>query len=174
VIEKAPSSQPRYFALDLLRAVAVVLVIGHHADLPEPPPYLAPVLRALNRGGWVGVDLFFVLSGFLVAGLLFREYAQHGAIDFPNFFIRRGLKIYPPFYLMLAATIVIVRLGGVIPISWSQILSEALFVQNYGTPFWGHTWSLAVEEHFYLLLPLLLIALQRNAKEEIRFASCRG
>src|SRR3974390_1422877 len=85
-------SQPsgsRSMGLDALRAVAILLVLGRHANLSE----------VWSRIGWCGVDLFFVLSGFLISGLLFQEYKKRKSIDFMRFFILRGLKIYPSFYL---------------------------------------------------------------------------
>src|SRR6478672_2080696 len=90
--------------IDLLRAVAVLLVIGNHSAIcpPEISVFLNKITTVWNRGGWTGVDLFFVLSGFLVSGLLFDEYRKSGGIDFKRFLIRRGLKIYPAFWLMLA------------------------------------------------------------------------
>jgi peptidoglycan/LPS O-acetylase OafA/YrhL len=72
-------------SLDVLRALAVLLVMGRHF------PYYA----LWGRVGWIGVDLFFVLSGFLISGLLFQEYKRTGMIDFWRFMFRRGLKIWP-------------------------------------------------------------------------------
>jgi peptidoglycan/LPS O-acetylase OafA/YrhL len=139
-------------AIDVLRALAVLLVLGRHAHWPTGSSG-----EIWQCGGWIGVDLFFVLSGFLVSGLLFRELAATGDIDWRRFFIRRGFKIYPAFYCLLAFTLVFNALTGAAPFTWRQTLSESLFVQNYGQPLWGHTWSLAVEEHFYLLLPGLIL-----------------
>jgi peptidoglycan/LPS O-acetylase OafA/YrhL len=118
----------------------------------------------------MGVDLFFVLSGFLVSGLLFREELEHGTIRPMRFYVRRGLKIYPAFYVMILVSILSATLSGHAP-SRSSILSELFFLQNYWTELWGHTWSLAVEEHFYLMLPLLLIAIAcraQNREEQFR------
>lgn len=155
--------------LDVLRLAAIVLVLGRHI-----PPHTAnsnPFLACWFRSGWVGVDLFFVLSGTLVSGLLFREYQKTGRIAVGRFLVRRGLKIYPAFYVFLAATIVGTILRG--EVIWKRaIVSEVLFLQNYVKPmnsgrFWSHTWSLAVEEHFYLLLAGLAFALlyfRRTAK----------
>lgn len=111
-----------------------------------------------HRGGWVGVDLFFVLSGFLVSGLLFREHGNFGVIAAKQFLIRRGFKIYPAFWVFMAVTVAEAFLlhGRFHP---KAVLSELLFVQNYAFPHWNHTWSLAVEEHFYILLLLLLLFL---------------
>lgn len=119
------------------------------------------ILDAWYRFGWVGVDFFFVLSGFLVSSLLFKEYIKNEKIFLKRFFIRRGFKIYPPFYLLLIFTI-LVSFFFHKPLTVPQILSEFLFFQNYGPPIWGHSWSLAVEEHFYLLIGLLLYFTSRK------------
>jgi len=111
-----------------------------------------------------GVDLFFVLSGFLISGLIFKEFQQRGSIDVKRFWIRRGFKIYPPFYVFTIVTW----------ISWRSLFGEGpggtiyeiFFLQNYHHTLWPHTWSLAVEEHFYLFLPLLLVGLARVGKNK--------
>jgi len=143
--------------LDVLRGVAVLLVLVHHSPGGE---------GAVLKAGWTGVDLFFVLSGFLVSGLLFKEHARSGHLRPGRFYLRRGLKIYPNFYTMLlftSAALVLAR----IPVEPRRLLHEVVFVQNYlPTAWWGrdHGWSLAVEEHFYLLLaPALLLLLRWGA-----------
>jgi peptidoglycan/LPS O-acetylase OafA/YrhL len=169
-VEKQIGPDMRLISLDVLRGVAVLLVLIRHmgssqsnlgligfldwlAESPIELAYLpALVLRGLHRCGWMGVDLFFVLSGFLVSGLLFREYQRHGDIWVGRFLIRRGFKIYPAFYVFLALSLTAITLMTSRPFRWYPVLSEMLFVQNYGPNLWGHTWSLAVEEHFYLLL----------------------
>jgi peptidoglycan/LPS O-acetylase OafA/YrhL len=143
--------------IDVLRAIAVFLILGRHAHFPRNL-----ITDVWVRGGWVGVDLFFVLSGFLVSGILFREYEKSGTIRWTRFVARRGFKIYPAFYAMLAFGLIFNAATGAAPFEWNRTLSEAFFVQNYGTAMWGHTWSLAVEEHFYLLLPILLAASARD------------
>jgi len=160
---KYEASTHRLLTLDVLRALAIVLVLGHHAFLP--PTDFRPRLRFFEvwqLGGWIGVDLFFVLSGFLISGLLFREHQRFGAIRFGRFVLRRGLKLYPAFYVLFATTVA-VRLY-LDPPPLAPVLCELFFVQNYGPSLWGHTWSLAVEEHFYLFLPALLIVLARLRK----------
>ena len=146
----------------MLRCAAVLLVLFRHLDaLPASDSALLRVpLKLLFEAGWMGVDLFFVLSGFLVAGLLFREVQEHGQIHIKRFLIRRGLKIYPGFYVLIGATVGVAILQGW-NLPWKRILSEVFFVQNYHQGLWNQTWSLAVEEHFYLLLPLLLLVLLR-------------
>ena len=134
--------------LDILRGVAVLLVLACHCRASE----------FLLRSGWV--DLFFVLSGFLISGLLFSEFKLRGSIGYRRFFIRRGFKIYPAFYVFLVGTAVVsyIFLQNATVI---QYLREIFFVQNYWHGVWDHTWSLAVEEHFYILLPILLLLLIR-------------
>lgn len=141
--------------LDILRCIAVLLVLQAHSGIPGQ----------LTLAGRVGVDLFFVLSGFLISGLLFAEYKKRGSIDFRRFFIRRSLKIYPGFYFLLLASFMYqIRFHQIAPLT--RYLGEILYVQNYGSLIWGHEWSLAVEEHFYILLPILLLLLIRRGREK--------
>jgi len=155
----------RFKQLDILRACAVLLVFCSHM-IPCPADangFLHKVTTVLVRGGWIGVDLFFVLSGFLVAGLLFREYEKHAGIDVKRFLIRRGFKIYPPFWILIAVTTIFMEVhDGHVP--RRGLVFELLFIQNY-TPvgLWNHTWSLSVEEHFYLILVLGMFALARRS-----------
>lgn len=150
----------RNLGLDILRFIAVALVLGRHMEPPADPH---PVIGLWITGGWVGVDVFFVLSGFLVSGLLFREQLATGKLDIWRFLIRRGLKIYPSFYVMIAASIVVMLLRGQ-PILPSALVGELLFVQNYIVGIWRHTWSLAVEEHFYLFISLAFALMTRRRK----------
>ncbi len=137
-----------------------MLVIMQHVS---PYPWLL-------RCGWIGVDLFFVLSGFLVGGLLFAEYRRYSTIDVLRFYIRRGFKIYPAFYLFLVLSL-LMQYQIDPPRAWSFVAAEILFLQNYFRPVWTHTWSLAVEEHFYLLLPLLLLLMLRRRSTGSPFAT---
>ncbi len=154
---------PRLLALDILRAAAVLLVLGRHApEIPSGSNDLFEGLAALwFRVGWIGVDIFFVLSGFLVSGLLFREYVEHGKLDVKNFFIRRGFKIYPSFYLLLLTSVVLDLELGTRKMAWHWLVGEMVYLRNYGWGIWNHTWSLAVEEHFYIILPIALVLLIR-------------
>ena len=137
--------------LDILRAVAVLLVLGRHV----------PFFPYWTKIGWIGVDLFFVISGFLISGLLFEEFTSFGAIRMRRFYLRRALKIYPPFYCMIFVTI-LVSWYLHDPIRLEEVGAELLFMQNYFKGIWDHTWSLAVEEHFYLMLPPMLCLMIRN------------
>lgn len=151
----------RNLGLDLLRIVAVLLVLGRHLHLPDAPHF---ILQAWQTGGWVGVDLFFVLSGFLVSGLLYREYQRNKSVDLKRFLIRRGFKIYPAFYAMIGFTI-LVQLGTGQSIPIRQLAGELTFFQNYLDGLWNHTWSLAVEEHFYIGIAVLCLFLLRRNRQ---------
>jgi peptidoglycan/LPS O-acetylase OafA/YrhL len=119
--------------------------------------------------GWIGVDLFFVLSGFLVSGLLFKEYIKFGNIKAGRFLIRRGLKIYPIYYLFYIVYLIPMFLNH----SFSRvgILADLLFIQNYvsglGYAF-SASWSLAVEEHFYFALAIFLWLALKNKWLELK------
>jgi peptidoglycan/LPS O-acetylase OafA/YrhL len=144
--------------LDALRAIAVLLVLGCHVTW-QP---------LWSRCGWTGVDLFFVLSGFLIAGLLFREYKSRTRLDIWRFLTRRAMKIYPAYYVLLIGTLVFDLLRER-AISWSNIWPDLFFVQNYRPGLWEHLWSIGTEEQFYLLLPLtfaLLILKGRSSPFE--------
>jgi peptidoglycan/LPS O-acetylase OafA/YrhL len=138
-------------SLDMLRASAVLLVFCYHSE--------GALLIA--RFGWIGVDLFFVLSGFLVSGLLFREYQAGQQVQAGRFLLRRGLKIYPQFYFFIALSWAVAYAQGGAP-QVRQVLAEIAFVQNYAAGMWTHTWSLGVEEHFYLILTAGIVMLARK------------
>ena len=146
----------------MLRGVAVLLVIVSH--YPHVMKSDVPILATLGRG----VDLFFVLSGLLISGLLFAEYKTTGDLGLKRFWIRRGFKIYPAFYAFFILTTAFV-LAEKFPIRF--FLGEIFFLQSYLPHIFIHTWSLAVEEHFYFALPLLLlllIRLSRNSENPFR------
>lgn len=158
----------RLIGLDVLRFVAITLVLHVHAlqgfaDFPPGTPsgFLGCALDFLPPG-MHGVDIFFVLSGFLVSGLFFQELARTGTVSVGRFLVRRGFKIYPPFWLLMLVTVFLQhRQAG--PVNWSGLFAELGFVQNYVPGLWPHTWSLAVEEHFYLILAGLFLLLKRRA-----------
>ena len=141
-------------ALDALRAFSVLLVIFYHHDYSVP--------------GGLGVLAFFVLSGFLITWLLLQEHEKHGSISLRRFYIRRALRLFPAFYLYwLVVTGILLALGK--NILWPQAWSSFFYVNNYYQAIAGHfssvyshTWSLAVEEQFYLLWPVTLIVLLRR------------
>jgi peptidoglycan/LPS O-acetylase OafA/YrhL len=149
VIHTSPQTAARSQAIDFLRGVAILLVLGcHFVVAPTAAGVLAPLAELWYRIGWAGVDLFFVLSGYLVSGLLFAEFKRNGRIDAGRFLVRRGLKIWPAYFAYLAFVAGWIAWHRAAP--GPSLWPNWLHVQNYlGTPR-VHTWSLAVEEHFYL------------------------
>lgn len=146
--------------MDLLRAVAILLVILAHTVLSYgAPDYIAP----LQFGG-TGVDLFFVLSGWLLGGLLFKEAEKYGQIDVKRFLLRRWMRTIPAYYAVLALSISQRYLTkDDVTFPWEYFV----FLQNYNDPieFFNISWSLGVEEQFYLLIaPLLFLLTQKNKK----------
>jgi peptidoglycan/LPS O-acetylase OafA/YrhL len=142
----------REIELDFVRGLAILMVLDFHA----PAHWLSYPLHLLGfpNFGWAGVDVFFVLSGFLVGGLLIKEWRERKQIDGGRFLIRRGFKIWPQYYVFLGMML-LTRHRTV-----HELRGNLLNIQNYtgGIP---HTWSLAVEEHAYLLLVLLLVVAAR-------------
>ncbi len=133
--------------LDFLRGIAILLVLFRHQYLFKWTQFI----------GWAGVDLFFVLSGFLVSGLLFKEYLKFGNIHIKRFLIRRGFKIYPVYYLFSFFYVIPkINMGTINP---SKLAVDLVFLQNYLLG-WGYafpaSWSLAVEEHFYFGFALFI------------------
>lgn len=145
--------------LDIARALAILLAIGWHFNHVETGSELFDALLLPGRTfGWAGVDLFFVLSGFLVGGLLFREIQRNGSIDLKNFYLRRILRLWPVMYLFLFAML-ISGFSRFQDFFW-QI---ALNVQNYfRTDSATHLWSLAVEEQFYVIFSTLIVLLLKG------------
>ena len=109
----------RMIGLDLLRLLAIFMVMGRHSELCPADTPLKSAWDSWHRNGWVGVELFFVLSGFLVSGLLFAEYKKHGDISVKRFYVRRGLKIYPAFYFLIAFAYLFQLLVEVDPKNWT-------------------------------------------------------
>ncbi len=142
-----------------MRGLAILLVIGHHAGGVSPSNrWFRGAEVVLKTFGWTGVDLFFVLSGFLVGGVLLSEYRKTQQVDVLRFIIRRGLKIWPPYYFYILFQVIVHRH----PIQ-SYLLANLLHVQNYVGSSLEHTWTLSLEEHFYLLLSVTVgwMALRR-------------
>ena len=153
--------------LDALRAIAILMVLGRHAGMAIALLHASTIYTAYwARVGWAGVDLFFVLSGFLISGLLFKGYEERRRIDVSRFYIRRGLKIWPAFYALIVTGLLVdlVRPGH--HFSLHRLIVEIFFVQDYFQGIWGITWSLGVEEHFYLALPLVLLLMIRRDREK--------
>jgi peptidoglycan/LPS O-acetylase OafA/YrhL len=167
VLVRPPPTQ-RLPELDLLRGLAILLVLGRHLIwIPDSPGIVETFFRGWRHIGWMGVDLFFVLSGFLVGGLLIREGTRTGTIRPVSFLVRRGLRIYPAFYLFIGLSLPLMWAFHLRKPGWqSGLLHEVLFIQNYTLGIWPQTWSLAVEEHFYLLLLCLSVFLVQTAPQK--------
>ncbi len=170
--------KPSYWpGLDGLRAVAIIPVMLYHAPL------------ARWQGGFLGVDVFFAISGYLITSLILAEYDTRGTISLKAFWIRRARRLLPALYLTLAVTItyavlflpdarqslrgnVVAALGYVT--NWYQVFAGESYLEISGrSPLLGHLWSLAVEEQFYLVWPLVLfVALKsRIGRRSVAVAS---
>ncbi len=148
----------RYFgSLDGLRCLCILAVIWHHSPLMDP----ASPVQLLTRG-FVGVDMFFVLSGFLITTLLLREERDSGTISLPAFYWRRALRILPAYLLLLTAmSLYWIGVKGqheLLPLVPYYLLFLANFLPEQ-IPLMSVTWSLSVEEQFYLLWPLTMLLL---------------
>jgi peptidoglycan/LPS O-acetylase OafA/YrhL len=166
----------RFLALDGLRGVAVLLVVlAHGTQVHGSQERLLPETLKFN-GGWIGVVIFFVLSGFLITHLLLEERTRTGQISLSKFYVRRALRIWPLYFAVLGVYVFVLPLfdpdnfGSIYNANslrdYYYLLAYPFFLQNYlvndsDVHFWGIEvfWSLAVEEHFYLFWPLLLVAL---------------
>ena len=149
----------RQLSLDGVRAMAILIVVAYHTATSKLP------------GGWAGVDLFFVLSGYLITRNLLAEQAWSGRIDIPRFYLRRALRLLPAFAMLLGFELLRALTE---PAHKREILGSigiaASYMMNWCRAFdWapqghlGHSWSLAMEEQFYLLWPLALLLLRRRA-----------
>lgn len=150
-------ASPQLPGLDAIRAIAALMVVYSHLGLTWMPAGL-------------GVLAFFVLSGFLITWLLLKEHERYGSISLRLFYLRRALRIFPAFYVYAGVVI-----GGVLVVGgqivWPQVFASLLYVNNYyqailGDPNTGlsHTWSLGVEEQFYLLWPVAFVSLLRHPR----------
>ncbi len=147
--------------LDGLRALAVSAVLLYHADLP------------FLRGGFLGVEVFFVVSGYLITALLLAEWRQKGRIGLKDFWLRRARRLLPALYVLVVASLAfsVVFLPGEVAglredavaavgyvTNWFLILSQESYFESVGRPsLLGHLWSLAVEEQFYLIWPVVMV-----------------
>jgi peptidoglycan/LPS O-acetylase OafA/YrhL len=158
--EKTTSSH-RLPSLDGLRALSITLVIlGHGSGTAKAlSPFLSRAMGLVGVGH-IGVSIFFVISGFLITTLLLREQMLRGSISLKNFYLRRTFRIFPAFYAYWMVALGL-TLFGFIHLARSELISAAIYVWNYmprkaDSWFLGHTWSLSVEEQFYLIWPLLV------------------
>lgn len=143
-------------SLNGLRALSIFAVLISHAQarsfhLPNSP------------GGQIGVNIFFVISGFLITLLLIKEEETHGTISLKNFFIRRSLRIFPVYFLLLLVYFLLQNLQ-VVNISQTSWISSLTYTRYFfkGETETGHLWSLSVEEHFYLIWPFVFVYLKEK------------
>lgn len=139
--------------LDGLRGIAAIVVVLFHADL------------GMAANGYVRVDVFFALSGFLISAILLGEIARHGRVRLRRFYLRRLLRLYPALVATSLLVLAAGAVGGQIRDTWRGVVAALFYVANWWmytgheAPLLDHTWTLAIEEHFYVVWPLLLLAL---------------
>lgn len=144
-------SRGRIYGLDVIRAIAIVAVVIYH----WPKTQSQTIFRAVSHFGFHGVDLFFVLSGYLIAGQSFRL-IKTNQFKIKHFYRNRLMRTLPNYYFILILSII---LFGSDKFDWRYIF----FLQNFGDLFtMTHTWSLCIEEHFYFLFPLVLLFLMKT------------
>jgi peptidoglycan/LPS O-acetylase OafA/YrhL len=155
-------------ALDGLRGIAVLLVVLSHTRLLVlAAPTGLGFVDDFFRGGFLGVDVFFVLSGFLITALLLREQADRGHVRIGSFYTGRALRLLPALFVLLAAHVIYAALANPFPFEHELVSVRAGIFYYYNwqvvwdlfktVPDLGHLWSLAIEEQFYLLWPAVLI-----------------
>jgi len=161
-------SEGKYPGVDTLRFLAIISVVLFHTSIPND---FWPA-----RLGWLGVDLFFVISGFLIGSIIIQKLKKR-QFSFPEFYKNRSLRILPTYYFIIITTalIKVSMLKSDSSLMWESILSSVFFIQTTGPYFFnnpinyyyvpGGSWSLVVEEYFYLLAPLLLYFLFKIKKE---------
>jgi peptidoglycan/LPS O-acetylase OafA/YrhL len=158
----APNKLSGYMpTLDGWRAISIILVVLHHSRVSTALPGIGPFIGKLSEYGGSGVWIFFAISGILICGRMLQEERKHGRISLRNFYIRRAFRILPPALLYL---VVLAALSPFLHVAKLELLSSMFFFRNYvlaaqPPAYWftAHCWSLAVEEHFYLLLPGILV-----------------
>jgi peptidoglycan/LPS O-acetylase OafA/YrhL len=173
------SVQARIPELDGLRGIAIFLILAGHYVLFIEGSRIADLLGTTLNLYWTGVDLFFVLSGFLIGGILLDH--RDSPSYFKTFYTRRFFRIVPLYYVWIGIYILLVTVGGAFLEAHARtgtfqpvdrgILSHFFFLQNYGNPitsnlsfYWlGPLWSLAVEEQFYLISPLVVFLVSRQS-----------
>jgi peptidoglycan/LPS O-acetylase OafA/YrhL len=166
-IRSSPSSLQtgRIVSLDGLRAISISMVLIGHAAEPEPRSPVTKWILEVVGDGRFGVYVFFVISGFLITTLLLREEQKTQHISLAHFYLRRAFRILPAYYAFLAAVAWLAARGRV-EVDRADLLHAISFtwLYNFRKSHWvlAHTWSLSVEEQFYLVWPLLLIALPRR------------
>ena len=173
-----PAVKPSTYVptLDGWRALSIALVIMHHSQIQYRIPVLGPLLQSIAHLGEVGVELFFAISGLLICSRLLDEESRAGQINVNGFYLRRFFRILPAaiFYLLVIAILAALQVIPVFPADW---FASLFFLRNYAMLFeylnhsplplhWytGHFWSLSMEEHFYLVLPAVLVTFKQTRR----------
>lgn len=164
-VSKSANSRIKYIpALDGLRGLAILSVLVYHL----PTPWL--------EGGFIGVDIFFVLSGFLITSLLVSEFDRCGSVSLRNFYIRRALRLGPALIVLLMSYCLISfffcssqqaernYIDALIALTYMSNWARAFLIHS--PTLLGHTWSLSIEEQFYIIWPVILLLLLRFAKRQ--------
>jgi peptidoglycan/LPS O-acetylase OafA/YrhL len=171
-MHQAEANSERVFGLDIFRAAAILLVLLLHSRFILDGTFLEgfPFVRIID-----GVELFFVLSGFLIGGILLRRINSSEGFrvgDLLRFWKRRWFRTLPGYYLILAVNYVVVRYNviheGIYNFNWKYFF----FLQNFSKPmigFYRESWSLTVEEWFYIITPLMLFVLIRVTQPKFAF-----
>jgi peptidoglycan/LPS O-acetylase OafA/YrhL len=156
-VDENPLGAGRIPSIDGLRALAVGLVLLAHACQTRGFPGGATLQRAAKQGA-IGVEVFFVISGFLITTLMLREVERTGGVSIAAFYARRALRIMPA-YLAYMSTIAVLNAAGYLEIEGRDWVAAATYTVNFlHRPTWevGHVWSLSIEEHFYLFWPIVV------------------
>lgn len=185
--------QSHYPALDGLRGIAILLVIAFHGMLMSPANLLDQVVASAASMGWIGVDLFFVISGFLITTILLESKGGRGY--FGSFYARRALRVLPLYYVALAVYFFVFLPGRMNEMAGNYYRYHELEIINnlqpwlwlHGFNMWvtghggfprishlNHFWSLAIEEQFYLVWPVLVLALSRRQFRSLCLAMLCG
>lgn len=162
-LKRPPAGQIAF--LDGLRSIAILLVVSGHLSADFASAYGATLYSRLPfvANGWIGVDLFFVLSGFFIGGQLWKEQMRRGTVDIGRFMLRRGFRIWPLYYFFFVVVLSIAVIMGSPPASYGW--SDLVFLTNYV----NHgivmgSWSLCTEEQFYIVTPLAIYFFARHLR----------
>ena len=172
--------ETRSAELDGIRGVAIVMVLLTHLFVPLPESAVSAVLQRVFGSFWLGVDLFFVLSGYLITGILLQAKGSDGY--YRRFYLRRTLRIFPAYYVFILFVFLVLpilhpRIGAASEDGYGWYF--LFYLQNWWMastgerfPVWGvnHLWSVAIEEQFYLVWPLVVACLNRSALRYACFA----
>ncbi|MCU1321250.1 MAG: acyltransferase 3 [Acidobacteriaceae bacterium] len=153
-------------SLDGLRALAILLVIFAHSSWYLPASMTQnSIFQSVIGNGYHGVAVFFVISGYLITTLLLREFSKTGTVSLKHFYFRRTMRIFPPFYFLLLV-MGILWAAHIIPQDVRSFIASLTYTWAYYPSAHGyfitHTWSLSIEEQFYLIWPFVFVALHRR------------